>query len=284
MVKIKDAVCMESVVKHLQMLSMTKTFFDSTTQVCQKDALASKTIQSCQSATQHMPQALCLFESSGELKSKACKRAIKKLSRRFSFDARTVPLWDEMCTQDVEDLCKDVQYGHGQVHSCLRKVHNSIMNPQCLRLVKMVEANEALGYEINPEVSGKCANEQFVFCNDVAPEDGAVLDCLLGYIDHDAMTVGCVKALEKVKKFTVASTEGDGEVVPTVKVKTRLTKKEVDMYLNARQGDWLGGWGKLVLVITIAWASLVLAGITYFLIKRHMDGSMMIAVHRDLAC
>jgi hypothetical protein len=123
------------------------------------------------------PQLMCLVSNRKNIRNSDCKRHIVSTIYRMSDDVQYVPGMRSVCGDDIENFCKNIQPGNGQLHACLRENFDSISH-DCQSQEFVVQQIES----ISAVTSSSCQVElETVCCQSLG---GSQLHCLWRNVDE----------------------------------------------------------------------------------------------------
>ncbi len=94
------------------------------------------------------------------------------------------------CQGDIQQFCKDVQQGGGQIAQCLKQ-HKQELSPECkTRIAEIAKQIK--------EVHKACEDDLLTFCPGIKPGAGRVAQCLKA--NKDNLSDDCKAAILEVKE------------------------------------------------------------------------------------
>lgn len=119
----------------------------------------------------------CLSSHSDEIQDRPCKEEVLYFQRMEVSDYRNdVPL-AEACREDVGKYCQNIEPGGGRIIACLRQ-NREKLQPACRREELRQSTTAAADIRLRPKLHKLCGVEIAVFCKDVKPGSGRVMQCL----------------------------------------------------------------------------------------------------------
>eukprot|EP00271_Cylindrocystis_brebissonii_P009749 TRINITY_DN2493_c0_g1_i1.p1 TRINITY_DN2493_c0_g1~~TRINITY_DN2493_c0_g1_i1.p1 ORF type:complete len:1041 (-),score=222.27 TRINITY_DN2493_c0_g1_i1:278-3400(-) len=127
----------------------------------------------------------------------ACKAEIFRAQEEAANDFALDPQLNELCGPEAAKLCKGVQPGEGRTQDCLRE-HRAKLGWDCQAELFRQEVENVVDIRLNVRLFRACLNDKKKFCNDVAPGDARVKDCLeMHHLDPD-FSPSCKEEFEKM--------------------------------------------------------------------------------------
>lgn len=119
----------------------------------------------------------CLSIRSEEILERSCLEEVLYFQRMEVSDFRNDVLLAEACRPDVDKFCKNVEPGEGRTLACLR-VNRAALQPPCRKEELRLSIMAAADIRLRPKLQKLCGAEIAVFCHDIKPGRGRVMQCL----------------------------------------------------------------------------------------------------------
>merc|ERR1712070_263462 len=133
---------------------------------------------------------------------------VRELNRATSLDIRAAPGGRSGgCTEDIARLCKDVTPGEGRINRCLQDHLKEIQSPVCKFTQTALKNVAQKDFTLNPMLVKQCANEQKLFCPNVAAGEARLIGCLKIFQKRDSFGALCKKELDRFSSDITAESK-----------------------------------------------------------------------------
>lgn len=138
----------------------------------------------------------CLREVNEKLQSK-CKDQVLRIKEEAAKDFVSDAMLSELCTDDAQELCNDVEAGGGRVQECLRKKRPQL-SWDCTEELFRKEVEDADNMRLNPVLMRLCGKDKKKFCSDVKTGMGRAKSCLEENRDKPNFSPECKAKFEEM--------------------------------------------------------------------------------------
>merc|ERR1712066_832957 len=159
-----DARCREALVSEQAKRAKDIGFNPILKRDCEKDLQDFEKKKLCGDMKGQGARINCLTANVKIIQGQECLQAVKKLMQLHSADLRAKPGMQDVCEQDIKELCPGVEPGQGRRHQCLREHNSSIKSQACKAMVEAVMEQEAGSASVNFQVRSLCKSEMAKFC------------------------------------------------------------------------------------------------------------------------
>lgn len=138
----------------------------------------------------------CLWSEREQL-SGNCSVEVLMKQQLAAQDYRVDPYLREACQADIEAHCNGTKPERGGVQQCLLQ-GQALVSWECQNEVFRQEVEGADDIRLNAPLVSKCMGDKKMFCNDVAPGNARVKDCLEQHRLEEGFSADCRQELESM--------------------------------------------------------------------------------------
>ncbi|ESO11293.1 hypothetical protein HELRODRAFT_116840 [Helobdella robusta] len=135
-----------------------------------------------------------------------CRMELKEVRRSMMEDYRISPSIVVGCSNEIEQKCGGSLRRDGGTIHCLmdlarpQKV-NGVFSIQVSSTYLMLQVDIGESYDVDPILKRACRDVVAVYCGDLTPGEGRVMQCLMSSIDKPQMTEVCRESLTEIQYF-----------------------------------------------------------------------------------